>query len=69
MVMQQTNFKALLEAIETLSEEQKQIIRQQLEIQPLLPKKRTAGLGEGTIWMSEDFVDPLPDEFWLGKHQ
>ena len=27
-------------------------------------KKRTAGLGKNTIWMSDDFDDELPDEFW-----
>ncbi len=27
-------------------------------------KKRIAGLHEGMGWMSEDFNDPLPDEFW-----
>ncbi|CAN5863828.1 hypothetical protein BH20ACI4_BH20ACI4_18530 [soil metagenome] len=27
-------------------------------------KKRTAGLGKGTMWMSDDFDDELPDEFW-----
>ena len=26
--------------------------------------KRTAGLGKGTIWISDDFDDELPDEFW-----
>lgn len=26
-------------------------------------KQRTAGLGKG-YWMSEDFDDELPDEFW-----
>lgn len=26
--------------------------------------KRTAGLGMGTIWISDDFDDELPDEFW-----
>ena len=30
-------------------------------------KKRIAGLNRGTIWTSEDFDEPLPDEFWLGK--
>ena len=30
-------------------------------------KKRIAGLNRGTIWTSEDFDKPLPDEFWLGK--
>ncbi len=27
-------------------------------------KQRIAGLGKGTMWMSEDFDDELPDEFW-----
>ncbi len=30
-------------------------------------KKRIAGLNRGTIWTSEDFAEPLPDEFWTGK--
>jgi prevent-host-death family protein len=30
-------------------------------------KKRVAGLNRGTIWTSEDFDKPLPDEFWLGQ--
>lgn len=30
-------------------------------------KKRVAGLNRGMIWTSEDFDEPLPDEFWLGK--
>ena len=35
---------------------------------PVAPakKKRVAGLNRGTIWTSEDFDQPLPDEFWLG---
>lgn len=64
MVMRQASFEELLEVLETLSEDQKQIVRQRLEDQYPLPKKRTAGLGEGTIWMSDDFAEPLPDEFW-----
>jgi hypothetical protein len=28
---------------------------------------RVAGLHEGQIWISDDFNDPLPDEFWLGN--
>ncbi|MCH8289773.1 type II toxin-antitoxin system Phd/YefM family antitoxin [Candidatus Poribacteria bacterium] len=27
-------------------------------------KKRVAGLHEGKGWVSEDFDDPLPDDFW-----
>lgn len=28
--------------------------------------QRVAGLHDGQIWMSDDFNEPLPDEFWLG---
>lgn len=28
---------------------------------------RIAGLHTGEIWISDDFDDPLPDEFWLGQ--
>lgn len=27
-------------------------------------KTRVAGLGKGTMWMSDDFDVELPDEFW-----
>lgn len=30
-------------------------------------KKRVAGLNRGAIWTSEDFDEPLSDEFWLGQ--
>jgi prevent-host-death family protein len=30
-------------------------------------KKRVAGLNRGSISTSEDFDEPLPDEFWLGR--
>lgn len=33
---------------------------------PSLKKQRIAGLNRGTIKLSEDFDNPLPDEFWLG---
>ncbi|GEM_PF-6491345 len=29
--------------------------------------QRIPGLHTGTTWMSDDFDDPLPDEFWLGE--
>ena len=29
--------------------------------------ERVPGLSAGKIWISPDFDDPLPDEFWLGK--
>lgn len=28
---------------------------------------RIAPLHPGSIWMSDDFDDPLPDEFWEGE--
>ncbi len=31
---------------------------------PKEQKKRIAGLGKGTMFMSDDFDDELPDEFW-----
>lgn len=32
-------------------------------------KQRIAGLNRGTIWTSDDFDAPLPDEFWLGDSE
>lgn len=29
--------------------------------------KRIAGLNRGKVWVSEDFNEPLPDEFWVGR--
>ncbi len=37
------------------------------EIEQIVPKQRTAGLGKGKAngyFMSEDFDEELPDEFW-----
>ncbi len=31
---------------------------------PVNPKKRIFGLHQGKIWMSDDFNQPLPDNFW-----
>lgn len=36
-------------------------------IEPVVPEKRILGLHEGQGWMSNDFTDELPDEFWLGE--
>lgn len=30
-------------------------------------KKRIPGLNRGEIWTSDDFDEPLPDEFWTGE--
>jgi hypothetical protein len=34
---------------------------------PEIPGKRTFGEYIGKIEMTDDFCDPLPDEFWLGE--
>ncbi|HEY7546315.1 MAG TPA: toxin-antitoxin (TA) system antitoxin [Blastocatellia bacterium] len=31
------------------------------------PETRVAGLHEGKIWTSDDFAEPLPDEFWTNN--
>jgi Protein of unknown function (DUF2281) len=36
------------------------------EKQVLSKKPRVLDLHKGQVWMSEDFDEPLPDEFWLG---
>jgi antitoxin (DNA-binding transcriptional repressor) of toxin-antitoxin stability system len=36
---------------------------------PPTGQMRVAGLNRGAVWMSEDFDDPLPDEFWLGSDE
>ncbi len=35
-----------------------------VEVEETQPKQRVLGLGKGTMWMSDDFDDELPDEFW-----
>ena len=35
-----------------------------VEVEETKPKQRIFGLGKGKTWMSEDFDDELPDEFW-----
>jgi len=29
-------------------------------------RERIAGLHQGAAWVSDDFDEPLPDEFWTG---
>lgn len=31
------------------------------------PSPRVAGLHTGAIWTSDDFDEPLPEEFWTGN--
>jgi hypothetical protein len=73
MLTIQIDFDELLKVVEQLSHEQKRILQQRMTSSLEVPqptktlKKRVAGLGDGTIWMSDDFIDPLPDEFWFGE--
>ncbi|WGV27877.1 DUF2281 domain-containing protein [Halotia branconii] len=64
----------LIAKLQTLAPEQQQQVLDFVEFlaqkyaqpeQP--PQKRIPDLNKGEIWMSDDFNDPLPDEFWLGE--
>ncbi|MEC4812666.1 MAG: DUF2281 domain-containing protein [Scytonema sp. PMC 1069.18] len=64
----------LISKLETLAPEQQQQVLDFVEFlaqkytQPQQqPQKRVLGLNQGEIWMSDDFNDPLPYEFWLGQ--
>lgn len=65
--------KQLAELLEIVAHDGEIVIAQngkplaRLEPVPRTKKKRVAGLNRGTIWTSEDFDAPLPDDFWLGK--
>lgn len=51
-----------------LTQEDRPVARLQPISQPSPPssaKKRIPGLHRGEIWVSDDFDEPLPDEFWL----
>ena len=38
-------------------------------VEPVVVKPpRILGLHAGQVWMSEDFDEPLPDEFWFGEN-
>jgi hypothetical protein len=51
----------------TLEEGVKGVTTIQVEVEATAPKKRVMGLHPGSIWMSDDFDDPLPDAFWVGE--
>lgn len=61
--------------LQTLAPEQQQqvldfveFLAQKYVIVPQeVPKQRVMDLFKGQIWMSDDFNDPLPDEFWMGE--
>jgi hypothetical protein len=55
--------QTLLDFVEFL--EHKNTQPQPIPTQPV--QQRVLGLNRGEVWMSEDFNEPLPDEFWLGE--
>jgi hypothetical protein len=59
-------FKSLsLEQQQTLLDFAEFLAQKHTPAQP--NQQRVLGLNQGEIWMSEDFNDPLPDEFWIGE--
>lgn len=64
------HFDDLLKLVGQLSTEQKQLLRESLEnssSHEASLTERVPNLHPGAIWTSDDFDDPLPDEFWLGE--
>ena len=68
--------ETLVAKLQFLSPEQQQTLLDfaeflvQRHIQPeqaQQAQQRVLGLNQGEIWMSEDFNEPLPDEFWTGE--
>ncbi|MBN3872026.1 MULTISPECIES: type II toxin-antitoxin system VapB family antitoxin [unclassified Nostoc] len=64
----------LITKLQTLAPEQQQqvldfveFLAQKYALPQQSPQKRVLGLNQGKIWISDDFNDPLPDEFWLGE--
>ena len=68
------SFERLLELVDQLSKAEKAVLLARLQesraMEPIGKQRdrpRIAGLGEGMISIADDFDDPLPGEFWLGK--
>lgn len=67
---------ALIAKLQSLSPEQQQTLLDFAEFlaqrhiqaqQTQQAQQRVLGLNQGEISMSEDFNEPLPDEFWTGE--
>ncbi len=65
--------ETLIAKLRSLPPEQKQTLLDFVEFlaqknaQPQLVQQRVLGLNQGEFWMSEDFNEPLLDEFWTGE--
>jgi antitoxin (DNA-binding transcriptional repressor) of toxin-antitoxin stability system len=46
------------------------IVEDDIPVARLIPAgERVAGLHSGQIWISEDFDEPIQDEFWMGDEE
>ncbi len=67
----QTNLAELVTlvraGVEVMLTEGNTPIARLVPISPGLP--RIAGLHHGAIWTSDDFDEPLPEEFWVGMNE
>ncbi|MGD1912346.1 MAG: DUF2281 domain-containing protein [Rivularia sp. (in: cyanobacteria)] len=70
--------ETLIAKLQSLSPEQQQtlldfaefLVQRHTQPQPIQTQpaqQRVPDLNRGEIWMSEDFNEPLPDEFWMGE--
>ncbi len=63
--------KKLLEfvssGIEVVLTEGKSPVARVVAVPRKVKAERVLGLHTGKMWISPDFDDPLPDEFWLGE--
>ena len=69
--LQETNLKELIALVqqgaEILLTEGDTPVARLLPVAETSKKERVLGMHPGSIWVSDDFDDPLPDEFWFGK--
>jgi hypothetical protein len=64
-IVELTKQLSLLDKVRLIEEIAPQIAQ---ELKAVQPGSRIPGLHAemGAAWMSDDFDEPLPDEFWLG---
>ena len=62
-IVELTKQLSLLDKVRLIEEIAPQI---EQELKSAQPTQRKAGLHAGAIWTSDDFDEPLPDEFWTG---
>ena len=63
----QTRLSDVLTGAEVILTQGNQPLARLVPVLPLTTSApRAAGLHAGAIWTSDDFDEPLPDEFWTG---